>query len=38
MVSVVYEAPDTIEAAVSLLANASTPAMVLAGMPQNITV
>ena len=31
MVSVVYEAPDTIEAAVSLLANASTPAMVLAG-------
>ena len=31
MVSVVYEAPDTIEAAVSLLADAKTPAMVLAG-------
>ena len=31
MVSVVYEAPDTIEAAVSLLANADKPAMVLAG-------
>ncbi|MCS5571427.1 MAG: xanthine dehydrogenase family protein subunit M [Pseudomonadales bacterium] len=31
MVSVVYEAPDTIEAAVSLLADATTPAMVLAG-------
>ena len=31
MVSVVYEAPDTIEAAVKLLARASIPAMVLAG-------
>ena len=31
MVSVVYEAPDTIEAAVSLLAGATIPAMVLAG-------
>ena len=31
MVSVVYEAPDTIEAAVNLLARASIPAMVLAG-------
>ena len=31
MVSVVYEAPDTIEDAVGLLADAAIPAMVLAG-------
>ena len=31
MVSVVYEAPDTVEGAVSILADSSIPAFVLAG-------
>ena len=31
MVSVVYEAPDSIEGAISLLANADIPAKILAG-------